>query len=81
LVCSDGPAQPFWQAQSEPLEERGLSAIGTHDASQSEFALRQRRRRQDDVGALHCSEFLQDRARTVAEAGAALPTVRASSTA
>jgi hypothetical protein len=69
----DVHAEPFREAEAEAVDERGLCAIGSHDAAQAEFSLRHRRGRQHDVGAVDGSEFLEDGSRTVAEAGAALP--------
>jgi hypothetical protein len=73
LASPAGHAESFWQAETEALEQDRLGAIGAHDAAQSQFAAGRRRRRRDDVGAGDVGEFLEERARTVAETGAVLP--------
>src|SRR6266478_3084781 len=72
-ASGEAPAQPLGEAQAEAFEQGGLGAIGAYDAAQAQLALRGGGGRQHDVGAVDGGEFLEDGARTVAEAGAALP--------
>ena len=60
-------AEPFRKAQAEAVEESGLSAVGSHDATQPDLALRYRSRRQDDIGTVDGRQFLEDGARAIAE--------------
>ena len=66
-------AESFGQAETEVFKQRCLSAIGANDAAQSQLAMRACCGWQDHVGAVDGAKFLEDGARTVAEAGTALP--------
>src|SRR5260221_14489412 len=74
ILSSEGrQAEPFRDAQPEPIEERSLCLVGADDAAQSQVASRHRVGWQNNVGAVNCGEFLEDGSRAVAQSSAALP--------
>src|SRR2546426_11059518 len=64
-------AQALREVEAEPVEEGSLGGVRAHHAAQAQLAAVLGR--QDDVCALNTPEFIEDRARTPAEARASLP--------
>jgi len=61
------------QGQAEAIEEGGLILIGTHHTAQAQLAARLIGQRQDHIGAEDVVQLVENRARTVAQAGPGLP--------
>ena len=68
-------AHALGQDDAEAIEKRGLGGIWVSNAAQPYLAVR--RGRQDDIVRLDAGDLLEDDARRVAEAGAALPHLQA----
>src|SRR5258707_5493587 len=74
ILTSEGRhAEPFRDAEPEPIEQRSLCLVGADDAAQSQVASRHRVGWQNNVGAVNGGEFLEDSSRAVAQPSAALP--------
>ena len=66
-------AEPLWDAQTQPVEERRGGLVRAGDAAESEFAWRLVSGGEHDVMALQTREFFENGARAVPEARALLP--------
>ena len=71
LALHLGHPEPLRELQPEPIEERGLGFVGTHDAPQ--FQLATVVKREDDVDTLNAMELLEQSPWTRAKSRPCLP--------
>src|SRR5712691_6191558 len=64
-------AEALGEVEAEPVEQGGLHGVRAHDAAEAKLSTILGG--QHDVGALNTAQFVEDRARTLPEAGQALP--------